>query len=426
MMCVNVMRVCAVAVLVMCTSASRAAVLSGNLIQGGDFEDTSYLKNSGSFDNQNNYVPLHRFNQDTDLGMWIATFGPPSLSEGANAGFSLYDDPRTDAPGNTHTSGDLGNINRSVDPYRPDNHVLETVMFRPRTAQWVAAPENHVPGPIHLSFDFYLNRWDPFGGENSSSSAAAVWFQLELYGMNELPAHDTPYVEGPAVWPRDAVNSGALSGEMLARFNWGDPWSWLNTPEIDGNDNGWLSVSSDDMTHWNFDPNVSGSMNGKGDVLTTELTQTFPYYALALRVRVYDEQHPYLWLYDGQIVDTVSLMYDNFVFQVSVEDDCVVPDAVAGDFSGDGNVNTADINPFILALTNLQAWLDYIRPLLGECLTDEQLIAYADPNQDGQINTADIVPFINLLTGGAPAIIPEPGSIALLGLGTLVLLRRRR
>jgi hypothetical protein len=89
-------------------------------------------------------------------------------------------------------------------------------------------------------------------------------------------------------------------------------------------------------------------------------------------------------------------------------------------------VNTADINPFILALTNLQAWLDYLRPILGESLTDADLIAYADPNQDGSINTADIVPFINLLTGGGGSIIPEPGSIALLGLGALAMLRRRR
>jgi Tol biopolymer transport system component len=89
------------------------------------------------------------------------------------------------------------------------------------------------------------------------------------------------------------------------------------------------------------------------------------------------------------------------IFLAHLTDASVVPSPILGDFSGDGQVNTADINPFILALTNTAAWIDQMRPILGAHLTDAQIIAYADPNGDGLINTADINPFITLLTGGS-------------------------
>jgi hypothetical protein len=135
-------------------SSAAATTLSGNLIQGGDFEDTAYLKNVGSLDSEDLYIPLHRFNEDADLGLWLGVWGPPSISEGTIAGFSTYDNPRTDAPGNTQVDGDLGNLNRSADPFRPDNYVMETVMISPRTAQWNEAPADHVARPISFSFDF--------------------------------------------------------------------------------------------------------------------------------------------------------------------------------------------------------------------------------------------------------------------------------
>ncbi len=73
-------------------ASSAPAALSGNLIQGGDFEDTAYLKNQGSLDASETLIPVQRFNRDADLGLWLAQWGPPSL--GGFAGFSLYNDPR--------------------------------------------------------------------------------------------------------------------------------------------------------------------------------------------------------------------------------------------------------------------------------------------------------------------------------------------
>jgi hypothetical protein len=209
--------------------------------------------------------------------------------------------------------------------------------------------------------------------------------------------------------PQAAITGNTLDGEVLARFNWGDWWNTANTPDVAGHDNGWLSISSDDLTHWDTTPSTEA---GKGDILTTELTQTYAYYAVAVHARVYHETHPNFFIYDFLMVDTPAIMFDNVSLQVSVEA------GLPGDFNGDGVVNTEDINPFILALTDPTGF--------ATAFPDVDPLA-ADPNGDSLINTEDINPFIALLTGGGEAtIIPEPASLALLGMGAMALMRRRR
>ncbi len=96
-----------------------------------------------------------------------------------------------------------------------------------------------------------------------------------------------------------------------------------------------------------------------------------------------------------------------------------IPDR--GDFSGDGRINTEDINPFVLALTDpagyAAAYPDWPLTLL-------------DLSGDGVVDVGDINLFISALVGAAgqqaeATIIPEPASLATLA-AALVLLPRRR
>lgn len=100
----------------------------------------------------------------------------------------------------------------------------------------------------------------------------------------------------------------------------------------------------------------------------------------------------------------------------------VTPQTVPGDLNGDRLVNTEDINPFVLALTNAAgfaaAWPDVDR------------LAAGDINGDGNLDTEDINPFVAALTGGAnagaPAVIPEPATLILLLALTGVTIRSRQ
>ncbi len=87
-----------------------------------------------------------------------------------------------------------------------------------------------------------------------------------------------------------------------------------------------------------------------------------------------------------------------------------------GDMDFSAVVNTDDISPFVLAITDPNAYvaqygLDPNGP--GDC------------NGSGGLNTDDINSFVALLTGGSQAV-PEPAMAAMLLLGAAALLRKRR
>jgi hypothetical protein len=90
---------------------------------------------------------------------------------------------------------------------------------------------------------------------------------------------------------------------------------------------------------------------------------------------------------------------DQGYYDVWLTDDCgaFVSDAAhlivpaPGDLNCDGLLNTFDIDPFVLALTNPDAYIT----AFPDC--DRML---ADCNGDGLVNAFDIDPFVLLLTGG--------------------------
>ena len=93
--------------------------------------------------------------------------------------------------------------------------------------------------------------------------------------------------------------------------------------------------------------------------------------------------------------------------------------ALLGDFNGSGMANLLDINPFVLALTDLPAYRAAY-PLVNLLLVD--------PDGNDNINLLDINPFVNIIviSGGATAdAVPTPTSIGLIAMGALVLVRRR-
>ncbi len=94
-----------------------------------------------------------------------------------------------------------------------------------------------------------------------------------------------------------------------------------------------------------------------------------------------------------------------------------------GDTNNDGTVDTLDIDPFVLLLTDPAGY--------ATAFPGVDAIAVGDINMDTVVDTLDIDPFVALLTAGSlnGGAVPEPGSIVLLGLAGvagLTLVRRRK
>jgi T5SS/PEP-CTERM-associated repeat protein len=104
---------------------------------------------------------------------------------------------------------------------------------------------------------------------------------------------------------------------------------------------------------------------------------------------------------------------------------------VPGDFDRDGQVTVGDISAMEGALADLNAYQETHGPAAG-ALTADQLRMIGDLNGDLLVTNADVQELINSLInnnvvivsgGGSIEAVPEPTSLALLMLGSLIMLR---
>ena len=86
-----------------------------------------------------------------------------------------------------------------------------------------------------------------------------------------------------------------------------------------------------------------------------------------------------------------------------------------GDMNGRGAFDSNDINPFVLALTDREAYI---------ATYGLEANLMGDMNGDGMLNGNDIHPFVDALVGSSPAI-PEPASALVLLLGLAGIVRRK-
>ncbi len=99
------------------------------------------------------------------------------------------------------------------------------------------------------------------------------------------------------------------------------------------------------------------------------------------------------------------------------------PGFLLGDTNNDGTVDTLDIDPFVLLLTDPAGY--------ATAFPGVDPLAVGDINMDTVVDTLDIDPFVALLTAGSltGGAVPEPGSIVLLGMagaaGLALVVRRK-
>ena len=333
----------------------------------------------------------------------------PNLDGSIGVGFDIYNSGASDENNNNHVSihypgfttriqnvTDLG-----IDLADGVNHTVQIDVLTPSAVAGIEVADVTV----------LIDGTDVFGGAVSIPGVAAyesrLFFAGRTGGANariELDNIDVQWRD-----PGLSLLVNPLNG-TASLVNVGGEAVSINGYEITSaagslDASGWNSFEEQDLPDF---PAGDGTGDGWEEGESVDPTSLVEGYLQGDSTVVIDASLPI-----GSPFDT-GVGVQDLLFQYSIEGgatlygyvEYVTGPVLLGDVNLDGEVNGLDVDPFVDVLLN--------GPYQAE----------ADMNEDGVVNGLDVDPFVAAIVGGGVQAVPEPSTLALVGLAGLALVLR--